>query len=245
MLKIRALPTACADRPTSSVCSGCGARAFSVCDALSKVDLGRLDSIAERVALAGGDILTNEAEPALNVFNITSGAVRIYKLLPDGRRQITGFLFAGDFIGLTAGYTYAFSAEAIEETTVCRFRAAEYRALARERPSLEAALLSRAMHELTAAQDQMLLLGRKTARERLASFLVTMLSRDPLRPSGDNAVRLPMTRSEIADYLGLTIETVSRELTKLKTSGVIQAVSLHDLRIERPDRLKDMANGAS
>ncbi|WP_404415911.1 helix-turn-helix domain-containing protein [Brevundimonas vesicularis] len=245
MLKVRALPADCAERRHSCVCSSCSARAFSVCASLPGDDLVRLDSIAERIVLAAGDVMAREDEPAASVLNITSGAVRIYKLLPDGRRQITGFLFAGDFVGLTAGETYAFSAEAIEETTVCRFRASEYRALARERPSLEAALLSRAMHELTAAQDQMLLLGRKTARERLASFLVTMLSRDPLRPSGDNAVRLPMTRSEIADYLGLTIETVSRELTKLKTSGVIHAVSLHDLRIERPDRLKDMANGAS
>lgn len=245
MLELRALTAACDNRLENSICVGCGARAFSVCASLPGDDLVRLDSIAERIVLAAGDVMAREDEPAANVFNITSGAVRIYKLLPDGRRQITGFLFAGDFVGLTAGETYAFSAEAIEETTVCRFRATEYRALARERPSLEAALLSRAMHELTAAQDQLLLLGRKTARERLASFLVTMLSRDPLRPSGDNAVRLPMTRSEIADYLGLTIETVSRELTKLKTSGVIHAVSLHDLRIERPDRLKDMANGAS
>lgn len=245
MLELRALTAACDNRLENSVCSSCGARAFSVCASLPGDDLVRLDAIAERIGLAAGDVMAREAEPAASVFNITSGAVRIYKLLPDGRRQITGFLFAGDFVGLTAGETYAFSAEAIEDTTVCRFRASEYRALARERPSLEAALLSRAMHELTAAQGQMLLLGRKTARERLASFLVTMLSRDPLRPSGDNAVRLPMTRSEIADYLGLTIETVSRELTKLKTSGVIHAVSLHDLRIERPDRLKDMANGAS
>lgn len=245
MLELRALTAACDNRLENSVCSSCGARAFSVCASLPGDDLVRLDAIAERIVLAAGDVMASEDELAASVFNITSGAVRIYKLLPDGRRQITGFLFAGDFIGLTAGATYAFSAEAIEDTTVCRFRASEYRALARERPSLEAALLSRAMHELTAAQDQMLLLGRKTARERVASFLVTMLSRDPLRPAGDNAVRLPMTRSEIADYLGLTIETVSRELTKLKISGVIHAVSLHDLRIERPDRLKDMANGAS
>ena len=138
MLELRALTAACDNRLENSVCSNCGARAFSVCASLPGDDLVRLDAIAERIVLAAGDVMAREDEPAASVFNITSGAVRIYKLLPDGRRQITGFLFAGDFVGLTAGQTYAFSAEAIEDTTVCRFRASEYRALARERPSLEA-----------------------------------------------------------------------------------------------------------
>ena len=243
MVELRSLSAACAERLQNSVCLGCGARAFSVCDSLLPEDLARLDAIAERMSLAAGDVLAREDDPAVSVFNITSGAVRVYKLLPDGRRQITGFLFAGDFIGLAAGASYAFSAEAIEDTTLCRFRAVEYRALARHRPSLEAALLDRAMHELAAAQAQMLLLGRKTARERLASFLLTMIERDPVRPSADHVVRLPMTRSEIADYLGLTIETVSRELSKLKAAGVIHALSLHDIRIERPDRLQALAGG--
>lgn len=245
MTELRSLSAACAERLQNVVCSTCGARAFSVCDSLSSEELVRLDAIAERTFLAAGGVLTREGEPAVRVFNITSGAVRVYKLLPDGRRQITGFLFAGDFIGLTAGKTYAFSAEAIEDTTLCRFRAAEYHSLTRDRPNLEAALLGRAMHELAAAQGQMLLLGRKTARERLASFLLMMHDRDPLRASGESVVRLPMTRSEIADYLGLTIETVSRELTKLKTAGIIHAVSLHDLWIDRPDRLKALASGAA
>ena len=99
------------------------------------------------------------------------------------------------------------------------------------------------MNELAAAQKQMLLLGRKTARERLASFLLDLPGRDPMRPSRDNRVRLPMTRAEMADYLGLTIETVSRELTKLKNAQVIQALSLHEIEVERPDRLQELADG--
>ncbi len=244
MIEVRSLPYSCAERRQNSVCSSCGARAFSVCGSLSTDDLARLDAIAERMSLAAGDVLAREDDPAISVFNITSGTVRIYKLLADGRRQIIGFLFAGDFLGLAAGERYAVSAEAIEDTTLCRFRASEYRALARERPSLESALLERAMHELAVAQSQMMLLGRKTARERLASFLLDMLERDPVRPSIDTIVRLPMTRSEIADYLGLTIETVSRELTKFKTAGVIHALSLHEIQIERPDRLRALADGA-
>ena len=243
MLELRSLPQACSQRRRESVCATCGARAFSVCNSLEPEDLAGLDMIAERASLQAGEILVREGDPAKGVFNVTSGSVRIYKLLPDGRRQITGFLFAGDFIGLAAGQAYGFSAEAIEDTTLCRFRKSEYQALIRVRPALESALLDRAMHELAAAQNQILLLGRKTARERLASFLLDLPGRDPIRPSVDGVVHLPMTRSEIADYLGLTIETVSRELTKLKTAGIISLLSLHSLRVDDPERLAAIAGG--
>lgn len=243
MLELRSLSTACAQRRHDSVCSTCGARAFSVCDSLPADDLARLDTIAERVSLAAGEILVREGDPAASVFNLTSGAMRIHMLLPDGRRQITGFLFAGDFIGLAGGETWGFSAEAIEDTTLCRFRRTEYRELMHERPALEAALLDRTMHDLAVARNQMLLLGRKTARERLASFLLDLSERDPARPSINDEVRLPMTRSDVADHLGLTIETVSRELTKLKTAGIISLLSLHALRIDRPEKLRAIAGG--
>ena len=243
MLELRSLPNDCARRRQESHCSTCGARAFSVCAGLDRADLASLDEIAERVSVKTGDSLVREGEAAHHLFNITSGSVRIYKLLPDGRRQITGFLFAGDFVGLATGEEYGFSAEAIEDSTLCRFRKRDYRALVRDTPALEAALLDRATHELAAAQNQILLLGRKTARERIASFLLDLPSRDPLRPSLDDHVRLPMTRMEIADYLGLTIETVSRELTKLKTSGLIRMLSLNELKIEAPEQLRAVADG--
>ena len=88
-----------------------------------------------------------------------------------------------------------------------------------------------------------MLLGRKTALERLASFLLDLPTHDPARPTAEGHVRLPMTRTEIADYLGLTIETVSRVLTKFKTTGVIRLLSLSELRIEEPERLRDIAEG--
>lgn len=243
MLELRSLPNDCARRRQEAHCVTCGARAFSVCASLKPSDLAALDEIAERISVKAGETLVDEGETAHHLFNITSGSVRIYKLLPDGRRQIMGFLFAGDFIGLAAGADYAFSAEAIEDATLCRFRKREYLALVRECPELEASLLARATHELAAAQNQMLLLGRKTARERIASFLLDLPGRDPIRPSLDHHVRLPMTRMEIADYLGLTIETVSRELTKLKTSGLIRMLSLNELKVESPEQLRAIAGG--
>ena len=243
MLELRSLLADCAQRRRDSVCNGCGARAFSVCSSLGDEDLVRLDAIAERITAPAGQALARQGERADHVFNLTSGSARVFKLLPDGRRQIIGFLFAGDFIGLAGGDDYAMSVEAIEDVSVCRFRRSDYRALAHERPALESALLDRVMHELAAAREQMLLLGRKTALERIASFLNDIRSRDPSRPTGQDIVRLPMTRAEIADYLGLTIETVSRGLTRLQSAGVIRKLSLSELHIDRPDRLKAIAEG--
>ena len=243
MLDIKVLPAGCVERRQQNACDTCGARQFSVCGALDTTDLGRLNALADRLSLKPGEPLVRQGDPADHLFNITSGSVRVYRLLSDGRRQITGFLFAGDFLGLAAGETYAFAAEAIEPTTVCRFRRAEYRAVIRESPDLEAALFDRVTHELEAAGEQMLLLGRKTAQERIASFLLDLPAHDPCRPGPKDHVRLPMTRAEIADYLGLTIETVSRVLTRLKTTGVIRLLDLHELRIEAPDRLRAIAEG--
>ena len=243
MLELKALPSGCADRRRSNACEACGARPLSVCASIGDADLSRLDSLAEHLVLQAGDTLTRAEDPALHVFNITSGSVRVYKLLADGRRQIVGFLFAGDFLGLATGATYVFSAEAIEPVTACRFRKSDYRTLIRETPALETALLDRANHELAAAQNQMLLLGRKTALERVSTFLIDLPTHDPARPGPPGNVHLPMTRAEIADYLGLTIETVSRIFTRLKTQGVIRLLSLTELRVERPDVLRALAEG--
>jgi len=243
MLELKALPAGCADRRRSTACETCGARPLSVCASIDDADLIRLDALAEHLNLQAGDTLTRAEDPALHVFNITSGSVRVYKLLADGRRQIVGFLFAGDFLGLATGDNYVFSAEAIEPVTACRFRKADYRTLIRETPALETALLDRASHELAAAQNQMLLLGRKTALERVSTFLMELPGHDPARQGQDGRVHLPMTRAEIADYLGLTIETVSRVFTRLKTQGVIRLLSLTELRVERPGVLRALAEG--
>ena len=231
----------CDARRRETACDRCGARAFSVCDDLSTPDLARLDALAESVHFKPGEALTREGDPATLLFNLTAGSARVFKLMPDGRRQIVGFLFAGDFLGLATGETYAFSAEAIEPTTACRFNRAAYQNLIDDSPALGAALLERARHELAAAQNQMLLLGRKTAVERLASFLSDLAARDRRAGGPGRVIQLPMTRAEIADYLGLTTETVSRVTSRLKTRGVIRLLSLHSLSIEKPAELAELA----
>jgi CRP/FNR family transcriptional regulator, anaerobic regulatory protein len=224
-------------------CLNCEARQVSVCNAIPDSDLARLAGMAVVTTVPAGHSFIDEGEPADSFFNITAGSAKLFKLLRDGRRQITGFVGTGHFLGLAVSDTYAFSAEAIEPVRYCRFSRAKLRTLLDDFPLLEKRLLEVASTELVAAQDQMLLLGRKTARERLASFLL-MQSRQGL-PCGHarRQFALPMTRSDIADYLGLTIETVSRTLTRLRGERLIEMLTQTELLVRDQKALESLAGG--
>jgi CRP/FNR family transcriptional regulator len=226
-------------------CSSCEARHISVCNAIGDPDLARLATIAMVTEVPAGRTFIDEGEPADSFFNITAGHAKLFKVLPDGRRQITGLVGVGHFLGIAVSDTYAFSAEAIGPVRYCRFLRTRLRALLDDFPLLEKRLLEVAANELVAAQEQILLLGRKTARERLASFLL-LQSRQGL-PCGHSRHRfsLPMSRSDIADYLGLTIETVSRTLTRLRGEGLIGMISLNELVILDQHALERLAGGLS
>lgn len=226
-----------------TACAACDARPFSVCSAIHECDLGRLAAVAEIVEIAPGQTFVDEGEAARHFFNITRGTVKIFKLLPDGRRQITGFLDAGDFLGLAVDRTYAFSAEAIDTVRLCRFERPKLIGLLDEFPAFERQLLKWASHELLAAQNQMLLLGRKTARERVASFLLTRNRRRRPGRVASTLVSLPMNRTDIGDYLGLTIETVSRTITRLKRDGLIRLHGSDAIELLDPAGLESIAEG--
>ena len=224
-------------------CDTCAVRPYSACAALDSDEQKRLVDIMKTVEVEAHQAIFNEFDKAQHVFNVTEGAVKIYKLLSDGRRQITGFLFPGDFLGLTHNETYAYSAEALGPTKLCRFPREKLEALLDEMPSLEQRLLGMASHELAAAQDQMILLGRKSAKERVVSFLL-MLSNSAVRHGrSGNPVSLPMTRNDMGDYLGLSLETVSRAFTQLKTQGFIQLLDERQVRLIKPDAMREIATG--
>jgi len=227
--------------PWGRPCGTCEIRSFSVCSCLDPAELEKLRSALTTSHFAAGESLIHEGEPAAALFNIVKGTVKLYKLLSDGRRQITGFLVPGDFLGIALNKTYAYSAEAIEDVHVCRFDRTRFSALLGDLPKLEHRLLEAACTELAAAQDQMLLLGRRTALERVASFLLQWHQRLVARGTTDKIV-LPMSRSDIADFLGLTIETVSRSLTALRRSKVIDLVSRSELVIHHPHKLAAMTD---
>jgi len=228
---------------TRSPCQACTVRHLTLCAALGEAELSAMSAIVSSVELTPGDPLFDEGEPAGYLFNVTAGAVKIYKLLPDGRRQMTGFLFPGDFLGLANDRTYAYSAEAVTYTTLCRFPRPKLENLLEMYPKMERRLLGMASHELAVAQEQMLLLGRKTAREKIASFLLMLSDRAVQRGQAENPVAVPMSRNDIGDFLGLTTETVSRTFTQLKQSGAI--VLLQGGKIDLSDRpgLEHIAEG--
>ncbi|WP_459677853.1 Crp/Fnr family transcriptional regulator [Acidisoma sp. 7E03] len=229
--------------PELGPCAACTARGYSVCNAIEDKDLARLASAAIVRDIPKGEIFIEEGETASDFFNITSGTVKLYKLLPDGRQQVTGFASAGHFLGLAVSQTYAFSAEAIEATQLCSFSRPKMRALIEDFPALEQRLLETACNELVAAQEQMLLLGRKTARERVASFLVARAAAQLPCTGGKESIALPMTRGEIADYLGLTIETVSRTMSRFKAEKRIAIPSHTEVVLLDRSWLDSMAAG--
>jgi CRP/FNR family nitrogen fixation transcriptional regulator len=162
-----------------------------------------------------------EGDPADFLFEVLSGAVRTFKLLSDGRRLIDAFHVPGDIFGIEAGCEYRFSAEAIKVTTVRATRRRNLATLGRSEPETSSRLVSAVMQSLERAQNHMLLLGRKTAREKIASFLLSFAD----RIAGAKTLELPMSRTDIADHLGLTIETVSRTLTQFEREKLIELPS--------------------
>jgi CRP/FNR family transcriptional regulator len=225
-------------------CGACPVRGLTVCAALEEDELARLADITHTHRVDAAQTIFSEGDPASNLFNVTAGTVKLYKLLPDGRRQITGFLFSGDFMGLSINERYAYSAETVTATSLCRFPRRKMDQLMDEFPKLQRRLFSLASNELASAQDQMLLLGRKTAKEKIASFLVSVAQRAVRRGQKDNPVHLPMSRADIADYLGLTTETVSRTFTQLKAGGVIRLLEGGKVQLSNKEALYEMAEGA-
>jgi CRP/FNR family nitrogen fixation transcriptional regulator len=158
-----------------------------------------------------------EDEPAEFVYMVVRGAVRAYKLLSDGRRQIAAFRLPGDIFGLEVGETHGFTAEAIADTDLIVVKRSALMAHAAREGTVARDMWAETAHDLARAQELLLLLGRKSARERVATFLLDMAS----RVADGSAIELPMSRQDIADYLGLTIETVSRTLSQMEHSATI------------------------
>jgi len=221
-------------------CAACTVRDLSICGAIEPQHLNRLNEIVVHRKLAAGETLFYEGDRSESLYIITEGHVRLHKMLADGRRQITGFLFPSDFLGLALRERYAYSAEAIQDVLVCRYPKNKLEALLDQFPALERRMLAVASNELAAAQDQMLLLGRKTAIERVASFLLILKRRMEIKGNNDRIV-LPMTRTDIGDHLGLTIETVSRTFSKLKRDRIVRFETAQELEVVDHAKLASLA----
>ena len=211
-----------ATEPNQQVCADCTVRPLGICAALDRAELRELDHLGRRVHFTSRETVFAQEELTTSFYNVLEGVIRLYKLLPDGRRQIVGFALPGDFLGIATSASYGFSADAVGSVAVCRFSRASFVRFIQDKPHFLRRINELVVRELSQAQDHIVLLGRRSAEEKVASFLIGW--RDRLARSGGatNTVPLPMGRQDIADFLGLTIETVSRTFTKLERDGLIE-----------------------
>ncbi len=228
-------------------CGTCAIRHRAICDALGADEIQALNRLSRRRAVPAGQLILGEGEARTIFANIVSGVVKLTKTLDDGRQHIIGLLFASDFLGRAFRSDNPYFAEAATDVELCVFPTAGFERLLNEHPGLEHRLFQYTLTELDACQEWMLLLARKKAEERVASFLLMIAKRVPnlgcAQPERPNEVRfvLPLSRAEISDCLGLTIETVSRQITRLKTKGVIELVNYREIVIPDVRRLRQAA----
>jgi len=213
-----------ASEPNQQLCADCAVRPLSICAALDRAELRELDHLGRRVQFTSHETVFAEEELTTSFYNLLEGVMRLYRLSPDGRRQIVGFALPGDFLGIAISARNSFSADAVGPVAACCFSRASFVRFIEDKPHLLRRINELVIRQLSQAQDHVVLLGRRSAEEKVASFLINW--RDRLSRLGDvtNTVPLPMVRQDIADFLGLTIETVSRTFTKLERDGVIEIV---------------------
>jgi CRP/FNR family transcriptional regulator len=209
------LGTACASGNTcGAICADCAVRMVAACAALDERNIGALERIAHTMRLAPRQHLFMAGDEARHVHIVTSGFLRLQRDLADGRRQIVGFAVPGDFIGLALEDRYGFSVDALTGASLCRFDRGSFTDVAHDRTDLLSRLHQIASHELALAQEHMVLLGRRRADERVAVFLLNWRARMGRLVGRSATTELPMGRQDMADHLGLTIETVSRILSR-------------------------------
>ena len=199
--------------------------------------LGALDQIGSQVKFAAGKAIAEEGNAAEYVYKVVTGALRKVRLLPDGRRHITSFALTGDLVGFNDGAEYQDTIEAITDVTLVRYTRNAFEDLMQRDARLMRHLFTVVCRKFSATQERLVLLGRKAALERIATFLLTMAD-----GKGDE-IELPMNRSDIADYLGLTVETVSRNLTQLRERHIIDMPTANRIVFLKRGSLDEISAG--
>ena len=215
-----------------SAIPGCAASGFA--QSLDQASLRRVE--------AKGFLFT-EGDPISHVYRIETGAIALVRVLADGRRQVMGFAYPGDLIGLGVEDEHAMNAQALKPTRVRCLPVSSVRQSAADDPTLGFKLYEALARELAATRDLMLTTGHRTAAERLAGFLVAFSRRNERNGKDATLLQLPMTRSDIGDFLGLTIETVSRTFTKFKAMALIELPQGNEVKIIDRVGLEKLAAG--
>jgi CRP/FNR family transcriptional regulator, anaerobic regulatory protein len=237
-------------QPKTNHCTNCAAHKLALCSRLDGSDLDNFGALSQHKSFSAGQTLFSEYDDARYFYTVISGDVRLSRMLDDGRRQITGFKSTGDFIGLGTNGHFSADAEAINEVIVCQFSIPNLNQSLEKYVEVQGQLMQMMQQEVIALQDHMLLLGRKTPIEKIANFLCERAKKqaifDGLEELPDTVeITLPMSRTDVADFLGLTIETVSRTITKLRKSGVIKLITSQHIHVQDVEQLLLLAEGES
>lgn len=207
-------------------CATCPIRHRAVCARCDPNELEYLNGIKFYRSFDAGQSIALRGDDMAIIASVVRGTATLTRTMEDGRTQMVGLLLPSDFIGRPGRSTLPYDVTAVSEVTLCCFQRGPFEQLLESTPHVRERMLEMTLDELDAARDWMLLLGRKTAREKVASFLLLVQKR-ALRPGGEElgntlCIELPITREVMASYLGLTIETVSRQLTALRKDGIIR-----------------------
>jgi CRP/FNR family transcriptional regulator, anaerobic regulatory protein len=199
----------------------CRIRPYSMCNVLDGPAIDELEALARPTTFPARQQIVVQGAPVTSVYNITEGVVRLSRVLSDGRRQIIGFLLPGDFLGVTLADASTCTADALTRVQACQFDRVQFSRFMAQQPALLRRLYILVGRELEMAQEHMSVLGRRNAEEKIASFLLGLRARRVRSAGRSDIVPLPMSRQDMADYLGLTIETVSRILRRFDREGVL------------------------
>ena len=221
-------------------CNSCPIRHRAVCARADETELARLEQIKTYRTYAAGETIAWRGDQLRFVASVVTGVATLSKTLEDGRTQMVGLLLPGDFIGKPGRSEIDFDVTATTKTTLCCFERKAFEQLIDTTPHIAQRLMEIALDELEAAREWMLLLGRKTARETIATFLCMLVRRHNVDAVGlpRPAMALPLNREAIANYLGLTLETISRQLTALRKEGVVQFSDRRHFEVADMDALR-------
>lgn len=219
------------------LCQSCETRHQGICGAMTPEQLLAVSRHSRRVHHAAGDELLADAMPITSYGHLLRGVVKLSKVLEDGRQQVVGLQFAPDLLGRLFASESRVTAQAASDVDLCVIPKAALEAMVRDNPALEHRVMLQTLRELDEARDWMVTLGRKTAAEKVASFLYLIASH--IDPTGEvTTFDLPLSRADIGDFLGLTIETVSRQMSKLKADGVIEIENYRHVSVPDLARLR-------
>lgn len=227
----------------AQVCATCGSRVAGLCRPLDLAALDEMSTEADQMSLPARATVFREGDPAGRVFTLIDGTAKLTRLLPDGKQQVVGFRYAGDIIGYTAKDTYPFDAELLTDARLCRLDRTRLAGLLGRYPALEHRLLDLCVQELAATQDQLVTVGRRPAEARVAAFLLSLSAARRRRGAVGRLLEMPMTRADIADFLGLTLETVSRTLTAFRRRGWIREPAHQRVELINLSGLTALAEG--